>query len=143
MNSATIKPGTRPSRRVGRSIAAVFFGFLTVVVLSLGTDQILHLVHFYPPWGDPMWDPTQNLAALLYRCLYTVIGGYVASWTAPHTPMRHVWILGIIGLMMGTLGAVGTWNLKLGPHWYPIAIAVTGLPLTLLGGVLQRKSGRS
>ncbi len=53
--------------------------------------------------------------------------------------MRHVWILGLIGLVMGTLGVVGTWNLSLGPRWHPVAIAVTGLPLTLLGGVLHRK----
>ena len=48
-------------------------------------------------------------------------------------------ILGLIGLVMGTLGVVGTWNLSLGPRWHPVAIAVTGLPLTLLGGVLHRK----
>jgi hypothetical protein len=128
-----------PPRRIGRSIAAVFLGFLAVVVLSLGTDQFLHVINFYPPWGEPMWDPVQNLVALSYRCVYTVIGGFIAAKVAPHAAMRHVWILGIIGLVMGTLGVVGTWNMNLGPRWYPIAIAITGLPLTLLGGVLAGK----
>ena len=132
-------PMNKPSRRVGRSVAAVFLGFLTVVVLSLGTDEVLHLLNVYPPWNEPMWAPGLNLLALSYRCVYTVIGGYLAGRLAPHTAMRHVWILGIIGVAMGTLGVVSTWNMNLGPRWYPIAIAVTGLPLTLLGGMLPGK----
>ena len=35
-----------------------------------------------------------------------------------------------------TAGVIATWNLGLGPHWYPIALAVTGLPLCWLGGAL-------
>ena len=126
-------------RRVGRSIAAVFLGFLAVVVLSLGTDQVFHVLKVYPPWNEPMWAPGLNVLALSYRCVYTIIGGCIAARLAPQAPMRHVWILGIIGLVMGTLGVVGTWNMNLGPRWYPVAIAVTGLPLTLLGGVLHGK----
>jgi hypothetical protein len=42
-------------------------GFMTVVVLSLGTDQVLHVVQVYPPWGQPMYDPWLNLLALSYR----------------------------------------------------------------------------
>ena len=127
------------SRHVGRSIAAVFLGFLSVVALSLGTDQVLHMLNVYPPWDQPMHEPGLNLLALAYRCIYTVIGGYVTAWLAPHAPMRHVLILAVIGLLMGTLGVIGTWNLNLGPHWYPIAIAVTGAPLTWLGGVLHNR----
>lgn len=129
---------SQPPRRIGRSIAAVFLGFLTVVVLSLGTDQLLHVINVYPPWGQPMWEPGLNLLALAYRCVFTVLGGWVAARVAPRAPMKHVWILGIIGLVLGTLGVVGTWNLNLGPRWYSVAIAITGLPLTLLGGVLHR-----
>ncbi len=129
-------PINHSSRRLGRSIASVFLGFLSVVILSLGTDQVLHVFNVYPPWGQPMHEPGLNFLALAYRCLYTVIGGYITARLAPHTPMRHVLILAIIGFLMGTLSAVGTWNLNLGPHWYPIAIAVTGAPLTWLGGVL-------
>lgn len=38
-------------RRLGRSIAAIFVGFITAVALSLVTDQVLHVFHVYPPWG--------------------------------------------------------------------------------------------
>jgi len=126
-------------RRLGQSIAAVFLGFLSVVILSLGTDQLLHVLNVYPPWGQPMHDPSLNLFALGYRCIYTVIGGYLTARIAPRAPMQHVLILALIGLLMGTLGVIGTWNLNLGPHWYPVAIAVTGAPLTWLGGVLHRQ----
>ena len=89
-----------------------------------------------------MHEPGLNLLALAYRCVYTLIGGYVTARLAPHAAMRHVLILAIIGFLMGTLGVVGTWNMNLGPRWYPIAIAVTGAPLTWLGGMFygQRRS---
>jgi hypothetical protein len=135
-------PTNNPPRRIGRSVASVFLGFLTVVLLSLGTDQVLHVLNVYPPWGQSMHEPGLNFLALAYRCIYTLIGGYVTARLAPHAAMRHVLILAIIGLLMGMLGVVGTWNMNLGPRWYPIAIAVTGAPLTWLGGMFcgQRRS---
>ncbi len=126
-------------RRWWRSTGAVVAGFLTVVVLSLGTDEVLHLLPVYPAWGQPMPDPGLNVLALTYRILYTVFGGYVTARLAPHAPMRHVWVLAAIGLVMGTLGAVATIPMNLGPAWYPIAIAVTAVPCTWLGGALYRR----
>jgi hypothetical protein len=49
------------TRRRWRSAGAVLLGFITVVVLSLGTDQLLHVLQVYPPWGQPMYDPGLNL----------------------------------------------------------------------------------
>jgi hypothetical protein len=131
-------PSDNPPRRVGRSILAILAGFLSVVVLSLGTDEILHLLHVYQPWGEAMHDPGLNALALAYRCVYTVIGGYVTARLAPRNPIRHVVILGIIGLAIATLGAVATIPMNLGPAWYPIALVVTALPLTWLGGLLYK-----
>ena len=39
--------------------------------------------------------------------------------------MRQVWILGLVGTAFGLVGVLSTWNLDLGPHWYPIALALT------------------
>lgn len=143
MTAQAIAPEPRP-RRLGRSIGAVFAGFLTVVVLSLGTDQLLHLLDVYPPWGQTMYEPALNLLALGYRVVYTILGSYLTARLAPHSPMRHAWVLGFIGLAFGTLGAVATIPMNLGPAWYPIAIALTALPCAWLGGVLSLKqpSGR-
>ena len=129
--------GTEP-RRLGRSLAAVLAGFLIVVVLSLGTDQLLHMLNVYPPWGQAMHEPALNALALSYRLVYTVLGYYVTALLAPRAPIRHVWILGAIGFMMGTLGAITTIPMHLGPAWYPIAIAATALPCAWVAGVLYR-----
>jgi hypothetical protein len=124
-------------RRLVRSTAAVFLGFISVAVLSLGTDQVLHVLEVYPPWGEPMYDPGLNLLALSYRILYTIAGGYITASLAPHSPMRHVMVVGILGFIVGTAGAIAAIRMAdLGPNWYPIALAITGFPSVWLGGVL-------
>ena len=125
-----------PSARPFRSTAAVLAGFLSVLVLSLVTDQVLHVLRVYPPWGEPMWDPKLNLMALIYRTIFTIASGYLTASLAPHRPMRHVAVLGVLGAIGGTAGVIATWNLGFGPRWYPIALAVTAFPCVWLGGAL-------
>jgi hypothetical protein len=108
-------PTSTHRRNLWRSIAAVFFGFLAVVVLSLGTDEIFHMLLVYPPWNEPMRDPGLNLLALSYRIVYTVMGGYITARLAPRNPMRHVWVLAGIGLVMGVAGVIATSGMDLGP----------------------------
>ena len=139
MTIPNTQTGAHP-RRLLRSAAAVFAGFVAVVVLSLGTDEVLHVLKVYQPWDQPMYDPRLNLLALSYRMLYTVAGGYITARLAPHSPMRHVWVLGIIGLVAGTAGVIAAIPMHLGPLWYPIGIALTALPCTWLGGKLHRRS---
>ena len=126
-------------RRLLRSSAAIVVGFLSVAVLSLGTDQVLHMLQVYPPWGEPMYAPSLNLLALSYRIVYTILGGYITAVLAPHAPMRHVAIVGILGLVTATAGAIAAISMAdLGPNWYPIALAVTGFPCVWLGGMIYR-----
>jgi ABC-type branched-subunit amino acid transport system permease subunit len=129
-------PTSAHPRRLGRSAAAVFLGFITVVVLSLGTDQVLHVLQVYPPWGQPMHDPGLNLLALSYRIVYTVLGGYITARLAPHAPLGHALVLGAVGFAAGLAGAIATIPMHLGPAWYPIALVVTALPCAWLGGTL-------
>ena len=125
-------------RRLWRSAGAIFAGFFAVAVLSVGTDQVLHTLGVYPPWGEPMHDPKLNLLALAYRVVYTIAGGFIAAWLAPRAPVTHAVILGIIGTVPAVAGIIATADLDLGPRWFPIAIALTGLPCCWLGGVLYR-----
>ena len=126
-----------------RSIAAVLAGFLSVAVLSLVTDQVLHVLQVYPPWGQPMYDPGLNLLALSYRMVYTVAGGYVTAALAPRRPMRHVAVLGVLGLIAGTAGVLVAMRIgDLGPIWYPVALDVTGFPCVWLGGLAKTRGGR-
>ncbi|MGH7711805.1 MAG: hypothetical protein ACREOG_11010 [Gemmatimonadaceae bacterium] len=132
------RSNARP-RRVLRSTGAVLAGFFTIVVLSLVTDQVLHVLQVYPPWGQPMFDPALNALALAYRSVYTVLGGYLTARLAPNAPVRHAFALGVIGLIVGGAAAITTiTKYDLGPDWYPIALALTGLPLSWLGGLLYR-----
>jgi hypothetical protein len=130
---------TKSQRTWPRSAAALFYGFIAVIVLSLGTDEILHLLKAYPPWGEPMYDPGQNLMALSYRIVYGILGSYITARFAPNRPMGHALFSGVIGTVLGTIGVVTTLPMHLGPAWYPIAIAVTALPCAWLGGLLHRR----
>jgi hypothetical protein len=121
-----------------RSTGAILLGLIAIVALSLGTDQILHTLNVYPPWGQPMHDPALNLLALSYRCIYGVLGSYLAARFAPNAPMRHALTLGLLGVVLSTAGAVAAMGMDLGPTWYPIALVVTALPCAWLGGALYR-----
>jgi hypothetical protein len=121
---------------MGRSAAAVLGGLVAVFVLSLGTDQVLHTLQVFPPWGQPMYEMGLLLLALAYRIVYGVVGGYIAARLAPRNPMRHALALGVVGLVLSTAGAIGMRDL--GPSWYPIALVLTALPCAWLGGALHR-----
>jgi hypothetical protein len=126
-------------RRLGRSVASVLVAFIVVFVLSLGTDQVLHTLDVYPPWGEPMREPGLNLLALSYRIVYGILGSYITARLAPYAPMRHVWVGAFIGLAVTTLGVIAAINMDLGPVWYPVALALTVLPCAWLGGTLARR----
>ena len=127
-------------RQLGRSVLAVVVGFLAVVVLSLGTDQLLHVLQVYPPWGQPMMDPGLNALALGYRCVYGVLGSYLMARLAPYAPMRHVWIGAAIGFVLSVFGAIAGIKMKLGPAWYPILLALSAWPTAWIGGRLGEKA---
>jgi hypothetical protein len=128
-----------PSRHLGRSTAAVAAGFIVVVALSLGTDQVLHVLQVYPPWGEPMYDPGLNLLALAYRCVYSVLGTALAARLAHRNPMRHALALGIVGLIVSALGTLAAFTADLGPVWYPLALVIVALPCAWLGGAIARR----
>lgn len=129
-----------PPRNPARSTGAVLLGLVTVFVLSLGTDHVLHVLAVYPPWGEPMYGTGLNLLALSYRIVYGVIGSYVAARLAPRNPMRHALILGGIGFGLSTLGAVAAITMAdVGPAWYPIALVLTALPCAWAAGALRRR----
>jgi hypothetical protein len=135
-------PANASRGNIGLSIAAVLAGFIVVAAVSLGTDEIFHLLKVYPPWGEPMRSPGANALALSYRTVYEILGGYITAMIAPRNPVKHAVILGAIGFVISVMGIVITLPMHLGPAWYPIGLAVTALPCSWLGGFLySRKSG--
>lgn len=121
-----------------RSILAVLAGFVFIFATHLGTDEVMHRLGVYPPWGEPMNDPGQNFLALAYRCVFSILGCYLTARLAPRAPMMHALILGLIGTGLSTLAVFATADMNLGPRWYPIALAVSALPCAYLGGLLHR-----
>ena len=127
-----------PARNRWRSTGAVLFGLVAVFVLSLGTDHVRHVLAVYPPWGEPMYDTRLLLLALAYRCVYGALGSYIAARFAPHNPMRHALILGAVGFVLSSLGAiVAITMVDVGPIWYPVVLALTALPCAWMGGMLH------
>lgn len=117
-----------------KSIGAVIAGFITVVILSVGTDFVLETIGAFPPQSEPAsYTWWMLLIAFVYRSVYTIAGGYVTATAAPKEPMRHTIVLGIVGIAASTLGTVTTWDLT-PHHWYPVALVVFALPCTWLGG---------
>ncbi len=128
------------STSIFKSIGAVIAGFLVVAILSVVTDMILEKIGILPDATNPALTlPWMLVLALIYRSLFTMVGGYITAKLAPTKPMQHVYALMILGLLGGTAGAVSGWNL--GNHWYPVLLAVTGPLFVFIGGKfsLQKK----
>jgi hypothetical protein len=108
------------------------------IVLSLGTDIVLHAAAVFPVWGQPVSDGPLALATA-YRIVYGIASSYIIARLAPDRPMAHALVGGVIDLVVSTVGAVMTWNggPAFGPHWYPVALIVAAMPCAWLGGRLH------
>ena len=135
--SGPVMSPTHPPRRMGRSISAVLAGLVAGIVLSIGTDVVMHATGVFPPLGQPMSDGL-FLFATAYRTFYSIVASFIAAWLAPNRPMQHALVLGAVGFVVCILGAVTTWNRgpAFGPHWYPLALVVLAMPSAWLGGIM-------
>jgi hypothetical protein len=126
---------TQGTKQTGRSVLALLASFAAVIVLSLGTDVLLHATGIFPPWGEPMSDSLFMLATA-YRTVYGVVGGYIVARLAPNRPMAHALLSGVVGLVISTIGAAATWDKgpEFGPKWYPLALIATAMPCAWSGG---------
>jgi ABC-type multidrug transport system permease subunit len=122
-----------------RSVGAVLAGLVTIVVLSNGTDTILETTGVFPPLAvqqEQGFDTTWMVAlALAYRAIYMVAGGYATAALAPNGPVLHAVVLGVVGIVLGVLGAVATWGIA--PAWFNVLLIVLGPPCAWLGAKLR------
>ena len=124
-----------------KSFLAVFIGLLFTILVTILVDIVLHVVGVYGPINQPLSNGLAALA-LSYRVVITIAGAWLTARLAPANPMKHALILGAIGTLLGVIGVVTTWNKGMGPHWYPVAIAVLAIPQCWLGGKLfEMRSG--
>ena len=122
-----------------RGIGAVLAGIIFIVITHTATDFVLERLGIFPPPDQGFNVTWMVVTATIYRSIYTIAGGYITAVLAPNPRMRYVLILGLIGLVVSTLAAIATIPMKLGPAWYPIALAVLALPCVWLGGKLRTK----
>lgn len=123
------------ARTVGRSALAVVVGFTAVTVLAILTNKLVRSSGLYPH-GDPA-------AALVYRSIYTVLGGYMAARLAPCNAMWHALAVGCMVLASAVFGALTVLPMQFfGPPWYYFGLAMAALPCAWLGGVMYRRRHR-
>ena len=125
-----------------RSVWAIVAGMLVVILLSLCTDTVLHATGIYQPWFQPMSTGLWVLATA-YRIVYSILGAYVAVRLAPGRPMWHAMVFGIVGALLGAMGAASTWNNgpEYGPKWFSLGLIAISLPCAWAGAVMQTKAG--
>ena len=131
------------NKNILKSMGAILAGFITVFVLSVGTDFILEKLGFFPPANEPdAYTGWMLMLALIYRSIYSVAGFYLAATLAPSAPMRHAIILGIIGSIFAALGAIANWDRS--ANWYPVLLVLVTLPCAWLGGrLVEIKNSKS
>ena len=115
-----------------RSVGAVLVGALTAIVTTTLIDLALHAIRVYPPLDEPL-DDSLALIASSYRLVIGVAAGALTARMAPHSPMKHALVLGGLGAAVALIGVVTTWDLGLGPRWYPISLVILALPEAWLG----------
>ena len=126
-----------------RSVWAVVAGVLFIIVVTTLVDIALHVAGVFPPMKQPLDDATSAIA-LSYRIFIGVVAAWLTARLAPDKPMKHAMILGAVGVVLALVGVVATWNLGLGPRWYPISLVVLAVPQCWAGGrIYEMRSGHS
>jgi hypothetical protein len=130
------------TKNTKKSIGAIVVGVLAIIIITTAVDIVLHGIGVFPPTDQPLNDGLALLASS-YRLVISIACAYLTARLAPDRPLRHAMILGCVGLVLGLVGVVVTWNLGLGPRWYPISLAVLAIPQCWIGGKLYEMRSRA
>ena len=122
--------------QIVRSILAVVAGIVAVVALSEGIDFLVVKFGLLSFSGPALMVPFA--IATVYRSIAAVVGGFVTAKLAPSKALMHAVILGAIGTALALAGVIA--NLSMPDLWYPIALVVTALPCSWLGGKIATKA---
>lgn len=126
---------------MGRPIVAVVTGAVVWAALWLGFNAVL-------PWVLPdvvipgeRLEHTPALAVLiLYSVALSALAGFTTAAVAKTGPMRAVWALAALQLVLGIVAEASAWDLL--PVWYHLVFLALLVPATLAGGWLRTR-GRS
>jgi len=125
-----------------QSVWALAAGLIFIIGVTTLVDIVLHLVGVYPPMDQPI-DNSLALLATVYRIVISIAGAWLTARLAPDRSLKHAMVLGYIGVALGLVGLITTWNMGLGPRWYPVALVVLAIPQCWVGGkIFEIVSGR-
>lgn len=119
-----------------RSILAVIAGSITWMVTALGMDLIIMSLfpQLYGEGGKVEYVPLLLFSGF-YSLLFSVLGGYVTALIARRSELMHVFILGVLQLVMGIVATIKMWDTA--PVWYHVMFLTLLIPANLLGGQLR------
>lgn len=121
-----------------RSLVAVLVGFFLIGALASGGEVLVR--QLVPSAYDPAGRMTSlPLLALTqaYVALFAITGCYVCARLAPHHPLRHAMILGVLGLLFNLYGSYVRWTDV--PAWFhAVGLGLT-LPYAYIGGWLRER----
>jgi len=130
------------SRDILKSVGAVLAGLVFIGVTHTATDVILESIGVLPK-GNLYVGTGLILIVIGYRAVLSLIGCYITALLAPRCPMKHALVLGIVGVVLSTVGAIATANMKLGPSWYAWTLVAISLPIAWPAGKLHELRSRS
>jgi len=120
-------------KNIFKSIGAVLAGFVFIGITHTGTDKILEGMGVLP--RDNLFVGAGLILCVIgYRAVFSLIGCYLTARFAPQNPMKHALALGVVGVVLSTVGAIV--GADLGPAWYAWSLVAISLPIAWIGGKL-------
>jgi hypothetical protein len=107
-----------------RGCRSVLAGFLLIGLLGFLTDTVLQQLGILPIPTEHKFETGHALLALSYHLLFAVLGGLITARLAPDHPIAHAITLGILGIVISTLGLIAIIRQDLAPAWYGWALIV-------------------
>ncbi|WP_067537528.1 hypothetical protein [Nocardia crassostreae] len=121
-----------------KSVGAVLGGLAVAAIASSAVDSVLQATGALPT-GHIYASVPMVLTVVTYRTVFNVLGAYVAARLAPARPLAHALGLGIFGSIGSLVTAIATWNMEIGPHYYPLTLAALGVPAAYAGATLAAR----
>lgn len=133
------------SRGVLRGSVAVLLGLIACATLSIASDALCRAAGVLDGGGQGT-DEWRYVIPLGYRMIYGIAAAALVALIAPDPRWRYVGIMGAIGFLLclaGVLATIGK-GPEFGPLWYPLALAASVPPTTILGGwiALRGRNGK-